>query len=186
LRHICDEAGVLLVLDEVQSGMGRTGRLFAHEYEGVEPDIATCAKGLAGGVPIGAVLARETVAAKFVPGTHGSTFGANPVACRAASAVMDCLHGGGVMANCLRSSDRLFERLRALAAERSDITEVRGRGLMVGVEFKQPTKPIVQRCLEKGLIVNATAGNVLRLLPPLTITTEEIDEGIGILREALQ
>ncbi len=184
-RRICDRAGAVLIFDEVQCGWGRTGTLYAYEAVGVVPDILTSAKGLAGGLPIGAVLANESVAAAFTPGAHGSTFGANPVACRAALAVLAAFDGEGVLENCRRSGAHLERRLREIAAERDDVREVRGRGLMLGMELTREAKPVVRTALEKGLVLNATAGCVVRFLPPLTITVEEIDEGVATLRAAL-
>lgn len=184
VRRICDEAGVLLILDEVQTGNGRSGALYAHELAGIQPDILTTAKGLGGGLPIGAVLATEEVGSAFVPGTHGSTFGANPVASAAAVAVLDALDGG-VMDNVRKVSAHLRGGLEALASRRDDIEEVRGLGLMLGVVFKNPTKPIAERLLTEGVIANATAGNVLRLLPPLTLTIAEADEALSVLEKVL-
>ncbi len=185
VRALCDRAGALMIVDEVQTGTGRCGRFLAHEYEEVRPDICTLAKGLAGGLPIGAVLATERVAQSMVPGTHGSTFGANPVVCSAALAVIDALFEGGVLEHCRTVGDHLGRRLADIAAQRDDVVECRGRGLMRAVELSRPAKPVVERALELGLIVNATAGTVVRMLPPLTITREEIDEGIELLERAL-
>jgi predicted acetylornithine/succinylornithine family transaminase len=180
LRKLCDEAGVLLIFDEVQTGVGRTGTLYMYEQLGVTPDILTTAKGLGGGFPIGAVLATEKAAAAFVPGSHGSTFGANPLACTAASAVLDALDGG-VLENAKRSGEHLGKRLEALAKKHACIVDARGRGLLRGIELDRPTRPLVEKALERGLIANATAGNVIRIIPPLVIETAEIDEGIDIL-----
>lgn len=185
LRRICDDAGLLMILDEVQTGVGRTGTFYAHEYEGIRPDILTSAKGLAGGLPIGAVLATEQIAAAFTAGAHGSTFGANPVACSAALAVLETFDREDVLANCERAGRRLRSGLEAIAARRDDIIEVRGRGLMVGMQMTRPSKPIVEAALAKGLLINATAGTVVRFLPPLTIRADEIDEGLSILEEVL-
>jgi acetylornithine/N-succinyldiaminopimelate aminotransferase len=184
LREICDRHDVALILDEVQTGNGRTGRLFAHEHDGVVPDILTTAKGLAGGLPIGAVLARERYAAAFVPGSHGTTFGANPVSCAAASVVLDELEGG-VTANAARVGDYFRESLTRALAGREDVVEVRGKGLMLGVEFTREAKPLVLALLERGVITNATAGTVLRLIPPLVLTEAEVDEGVAALMEVL-
>ena len=186
LRSICDREGVLLILDEVQTGMGRTGTLFACEGEDVKPDILATAKGLAGGLPVGAVLATEQVAAALVPGSHGSTFGGNPVASAAALAVLDSFDKEGVLKNCRETGEYLAAGLRRLFEGHPDVVEVRGRGLMLGVEFLKPTGPLVLAALELGLLVNAAAGTVLRLLPPLTLTREEADEGLDLLGSALK
>ncbi len=185
LRRICDDNGVLLILDEVQTGNGRTGKLFAYQHEDIEPDILTTAKGLAGGLPIGAVLARESVARSFVPGSHGTTFGANPVACAAALTVIDELVDGGVMENVVRVGAYLEARLRATLGGRDDVTDIRGKGFMLGIEFKRETKPIVQDLLDRGVITNSTAGNVLRLIPPLILSEAEADEGVAAIIEVL-
>jgi len=186
LRAACDEVGAMLIFDEVQTGVGRTGTLYAYQGIGVTPDILTSAKGLAGGIPIGAVLATERAASGFVPGSHGSTFGANPVACAAALAVLDAFDADDVLANVRRSGEHLAKRLREVAAGRSDVVEVRGRGLMVGMELTRPARPVVDAALAMGVVLNATAGTVVRLLPPLTITIDEIDEGVAVLAKALQ
>ena len=184
-RKICDDAGALLIFDEVQCGWGRTGLLWAYEHEDVTPDILTAAKGLAGGLPIGALLASEDAAKTFVPGAHGSTFGANPVCTHAAHAVLDIFQAEGVLENCRRSGERLREGLEKLAATRPDVLEVRGRGLMRALVLNKPSRPVVLAALERGLVVNSTAGTVIRFLPPLTITCDEIDEGLEILARAL-
>jgi predicted acetylornithine/succinylornithine family transaminase len=186
LRAACDKAGALLIFDEVQTGVGRTGTLYAYQGLDVTPDILASAKGLAGGIPIGAVLASEKAAAAFVAGAHGSTFGANPVACAAASAVLDAFDDENVLENVRRSGEHLDRRLRELAADRSDVAEVRGRGLMYGMELKRPARPVVDAALAAGVILNATAGTVVRFLPPLTVTIDEIDEGMAVLAKALQ
>ncbi len=185
VRALCDRVDALMIVDEVQTGAGRCGRFLVHEYEDVRPDLCTLAKGLAGGLPIGAVLATERVARPFVPGTHGSTFGANPVACSAALAVLDALFEGGVLEHCRTVGDYLGERLADLATQRDDVVDCRGQGLMRAIELSRPARPVVERALELGLIVNATAGTVVRMLPPLTISREEIDEGIELLGRAL-
>ncbi|MBC8293502.1 MAG: acetylornithine transaminase [Proteobacteria bacterium] len=186
LRSICDREGLLLLLDEVQTGMGRTGTLFACEGEEVKPDILATAKGLAGGLPVGAVLATEQAAAALLPGSHGSTFGGNPVASAAALAVLDSFNKEGVLKNCQETGEYLAAGLRRLFEGHPDVVEVRGRGLMLGVEFSSPTAPLVAAALELGLLVNAAAGTVLRLLPPLTLTREEADEGLDLLETALK
>jgi acetylornithine/N-succinyldiaminopimelate aminotransferase len=186
LREICDRSGARLILDEVQTGNGRTGKLFAYEHEGIVPDIVTTAKGLGGGLPIGAVLAREDVAAAFVPGSHGTTFGANPVCCAAALAVLGELTDGGVTANAARVGACFLEKLRETLGGRDDVVEVRGMGLMIGVEFRRETKPIVRDLLARGVVANATAGTVLRLIPPLILTEAEVDEAVAAIVEVLQ
>ncbi len=185
LREICDRAGARLILDEVQTGNGRTGALFAHEHEGVVPDIVTTAKGLGGGLPIGAVLAREDVAAAFVPGSHGTTFGANPVCCAAALAVLRELTDGGVAANAGTVGARMLASLRSALAGHANVADIRGRGLMIGIELRSEAKPFVRTLLERGVVANATAGNVIRLIPPLVLTEAEADEGTAAIVEVL-
>ena len=184
LREICDRSGALLILDEVQTGNGRTGRLFAYEHEGITPDILTTAKGLGGGLPIGAVLAREDVAAAFVPGSHGTTFGANPVCCAAALAVLDEL-AAGVTANAAKVGAHFLAGLRKALGGRDDVAEIRGKGLMIGVELKREAKPLVKDLLALGIVANGTAGTVLRLVPPLVLTEAEADRAVAAISEVL-
>ncbi|MBS1126406.1 MAG: acetylornithine aminotransferase [Nitrospirae bacterium] len=183
VRKLCDRHGILLILDEVQTGMGRTGKLFAYEHSGITPDIMTLAKGLGGGVPIGAMLATDTVAAAFVPGTHGSTFGGNPLACSAAIATIDVLiEDGFILDQCKRMGEYFKKKLEELQKEfPSIIAEVRGVGLLVGMELTRDGAPIVQACLERGLLINCTAGNILRFMPALIITEKEIDHLVDVL-----
>jgi len=184
LREICDRAGALLIFDEVQTGVGRTGTLYAYEQLDVTPDILTSAKGLGGGLPIGALLAREEAANGFVPGSHGSTFGANPVACSAALAVLDALDDG-VLDNAVHAGQRLGERMCELTGTHAIVKQARGRGLMCGIELDRPARPLVERALDLGLILNATAGTVIRIIPPLVITPAEIDEGCAVIDRVL-
>ncbi len=184
VRELCDRLNLLLILDEVQTGMGRTGRMFAHQHAGIRPDIITLAKALGGGLPIGAMIARAGLAESFTPGSHGTTFGGNPVACAAALAVLDALENDGVLENASRVGDYLVKQLCEIESEK--IVEVRGRGMIIGVALKQEARPIVDACLKERLLVNATAGNVLRLLPPLNLTIKEADEGLAIIRRALR
>lgn len=184
LRRLCDERGLLLILDEVQVGMGRTGTLFAHEAEGIRPDLMTLAKALGGGLPIGATLATDAVAEVFTVGAHGSTFGGNPVACAAGIAVMETLLEDGLLENCRRMGERLRKGLEALQSKFPAIQEVRGRGLILGVELDRPCRPAVSRALELGLLVHCTADRVVRLLPPLVIRAEEVDRALSILEQA--
>jgi predicted acetylornithine/succinylornithine family transaminase len=182
--RLCRERGILLVVDEIQTGMGRTGAMLASTKMGVTPDIVTLAKGIANGLPLGAVVARDEVAASFGPGTHGSTFGGNPVCCAAARVVLETVSDPAFLAEVGRKGERLAEGLRRLAARRTDVVEVRGMGLMVAAVLSVEAKPIANRALENGFIVNAT-GNVLRFLPPLTVTDEEIDRALAFIEQAM-
>jgi len=185
LRELCDKRGILLVFDEVQVGMGRTGKLFAYEHFGVEPDIMTLAKALGGGLPLGAMLAKEKVACSFVPGTHASTFGGNPLACSAGLAVLKTLLQGSVLKNCVKMGKLLFDGLQALKDRFPFVREVRGKGLILGMEIEQDGSKIVEDCLQEGLLINCTAHKVLRFLPPLTVGKKEIDRGLTILGKVL-
>jgi acetylornithine/N-succinyldiaminopimelate aminotransferase len=186
LRDLCDRAKILLILDEVQTGIGRTGKLFAYQHVGVKPDILTLAKALGGGIPIGAMIARSEIASALTPGTHGSTFGGNPVACASALAVLDALEQDGVTANAAEVGGYLISRLREIAPTCANVIEVRGLGMIIGVVLKHEAKGVVEACLNERLIVNATADNVLRLLPPLNLTREEADTGLAIIERALR
>lgn len=185
LRELCDRRGILLIFDEVQVGMGRTGKLFAYEHYGVEPDIMTLAKALGGGLPLGAMLAREEVARSFVPGTHASTFGGNPLVCSVALAVLETLLKGGVLKNCVKMGKILFNGLQALRERFSLIREVRGKGLIIGMELEQDGSKIVQDCMQQGLLINCTAHKVLRFIPPLTVGKKDIEMGLAILEKVL-
>lgn len=185
LRELCDRNGLLLILDEVQTGMGRTGKLFAYEHEGITPDIMTLAKALGGGLPIGAMLARGSVAESFNLGSHGSTFGGNAVACAAGIAVVNTLLGG-VLENCRAMGEYFVTRLLALKEKFSFIQNVRGNGLIIGAELDRDGSAIVDACLKEGLLINCTVGKVLRFIPPLIVTKAEIDEGFAILERVLE
>jgi len=186
LRELCDEKRMLLMLDEVQVGMGRTGTLFAYEQEGIRPDVVTLAKAIGGGLPLGAMLTSEAIAASLDAGAHGSTFGGNPLTCAAGVAVVEALHHDGVLENCRIVGERLREGLLALAKQMPMIRDVRGRGLILGIELDRPGRPFVATALERGLVVNCTAENVIRLLPPLTLSATEADEGLAILEGVLR
>jgi acetylornithine/N-succinyldiaminopimelate aminotransferase len=186
LREICDRAKLLLIVDEVQTGMGRTGKLFGYQHSGIKPDIITLAKALGGGIPIGAMVARADVASVLTPGTHGSTFGGNPVACAAALAVFDALEQDRVIANAAEVGQYLLARLREVSKECPAVREVRGQGMIIGVALKHTAKSVVDACFRERLIVNGTADTILRLLPPLTLTREEADAGLGIIERALR
>jgi acetylornithine/N-succinyldiaminopimelate aminotransferase len=184
MRDWCDRNKMLLLVDEVQTGMGRTGKFFAFEHAGIKPDIVTLAKALGGGLPIGAMIARAEIASSFTPGSHGSTFGGNPVACAAAVAVIEALEHDGVLENASSVGGYVLERLGKFARLCDRIVEVRGLGMIIGVVLKHDARPIVEECLKHRLLVNATAGNVLRLLPPLNLTREEADAGLAIIENA--
>lgn len=188
VRDICDSHGILLILDEVQTGMGRTGRLFAYEHYGIRPDIMTLAKGLGSGVPIGALLATDKVASSFQPGSHASTFGGNPLCCAAAIATIETiLEDGFILDQCRRMGEYLVQGLMELKEEYSSvIIDVRGLGLMIGMEMSLDCSEIVKNCLERGLIINCTAGNVLRFTPPLIIQKKDIDHMLDILDDVLR
>ena len=186
LREFCDRNKMLLILDEVQVGMGRTGRFFAYEHAGIKPDIVTLAKALGGGLPIGAMIAGPEIASSFTPGSHGSTFGGNPVACAAACAVMDAIDQDGVLENASSVGAYILERLGKFAKSYDRIAEVRGLGMIIGVVLKHDARPIVDACLKERLLVNGTNGNVLRLLPPLNLTREEADSGLDIIERAFK
>jgi predicted acetylornithine/succinylornithine family transaminase len=174
LREICDEKGVLLIFDEIQSGMGRTGKFFAHEWSGVTPDIVTLAKGLGNGFPIGAVLATKEIMSHFTPGSHGSTFGGNPLACAAAAATLEVLFEEKYLDRVLELSELLFSGLKELKKKfPKRIKEIRGLGLMVGVEFDDAT-PVHTELMNRKIITNCVRGKTIRLLPPYVITEEEV------------
>lgn len=185
VRELCDRHGLLLILDEVQTGLGRTGKLFAHEHFGIEPDIMTLAKALAGGAPIGAMLAREQYAEAFSPGTHGSTFGGNPLMTAAALAAVHALLDEGLLARARTMGAYLVKALEALQAKHAIVKEVRGIGLMIGMNLNIPAGEIVKQGHARGLLLNVTHDTVLRFVPPLVVTEAEIDEAVAILDELL-
>jgi acetylornithine aminotransferase len=186
VRQICDQKGLLMVLDEVQTGLGRTGRLFAHEHYGVRPDVMTLAKALANGLPMGALLATGEVAQAFVPGTHASTFGAGPVIAAAAKAAFGILSNAEFLAEVRAKGDYLEEQAWDLQNRFPVIKEIRGLGLIWGLELTQEGLPVVNACRERGLLINCTQGNILRLLPPLIVSKDQIDRGLMILASALE
>jgi predicted acetylornithine/succinylornithine family transaminase len=183
-RELCNRHGALLIFDEVQTGVGRTGQWWAHESYGVKPDIMTVAKGLGGGLPIGVCLARGEAAQTLVPGDHGSTFAGNPLATSAALAVLETIEQDSLKQNASRVGDYFMNRLRS-ASFASAISEVRGLGLMIGVQLKEPiAKKIVAESLNLGLVINGIGDHVLRFLPPLIITERDVDEAMDILNQA--
>jgi acetylornithine aminotransferase len=185
VRELCDEFDLLLIFDEVQVGCGRTGTLWAYEQDEVLPDVMTLAKALAGGPPIGALLTREELAKSLGPGTHGSTFGGNPLVCAAALAAMQALNEKTLRDNCRSMGTYLMEKLEQLKGKYSFIKEIRGRGLIIGAELEIEGGPLVIKAMERGLLMNCTVGNVLRFVPPLIVNRAEIDEAMTILDEVL-
>jgi predicted acetylornithine/succinylornithine family transaminase len=185
LRELADRHKLLLIFDEVQAGMGRTGRWFAHQHWNVQPDAMTLAKALAGGLACGALVARRDVAEKLRPGTHAATFGGNPIACRAALAAIDTIEADGLLARAEGIGARFQQRFEALRPRCPWIQDLRIKGVMIGIELSVDGAPIVQKCLERRLLINCTHTTVLRLLPALTLTDGELDEGCAILEDAL-
>ncbi|WP_026760592.1 acetylornithine transaminase [Selenomonas ruminantium] len=188
VRELCDKHGALLILDEIQAGIGRSGKFFAYENYGIKPDIVTLAKGLAGGVPIGAFIVTDKVAAAFKPGDHGTTFGGNPLACAAANVVLDTVPKDEFLKNIQAVGKYFKDKLQELAKKYPKfIVDVRGEGLILGAELagSEHGRDIVNDCLAKGLIINCTAGKVLRFIPPLIITTAQIDEAFAVMDEVI-
>ena len=183
IEKLCKEKGIVLIVDEVQTGFGRCGTLFAHELYGIKPDIMTMAKGIGGGVPMGAILATDKVASAFVPGDHGTTFGGGPLVCAAANAVLDVFEEENILDNVNEVGEYFISELKKL--DKEVIADVRGAGLMVGLELTKPGAEYVDKFREAGFLINCTAGNVLRFVPPLIITKEEIDEFVKALDEIL-
>lgn len=183
---VCKEHDALLIVDEVQTGIGRTGKLFAYEWYGIEPDIITMAKGLGGGIPIGALAAKEAVAAAFHPGDHGTTFGGNPLSCRAGLVVLDELLHHGLLAHAAEMGTYLKEKLDKLAENHDAVLTARGKGLMLGVVFKDAIAKQVGNALrECGILVGVVGGNVLRIVPPLIVSEREIDAFVSALGRIL-
>jgi len=186
LRKLCDEKNILLIFDEVQTGIGRTGKLFAYEHLGMVPDIMTLAKALASGIPIGAMIAKDEVASAFEPGDHAATFGGNPLATAVGLATLKTIFSNHLLEKAEKAGNSLKKKIKKLMKELpGKITEVRGLGLMIAIELNQEAKPVVLKCLEKGLLINAVQDKTLRILPPLTVKKKEIDHFIKILDEVL-
>lgn len=185
VRRLCDNKNVLLILDEVQTGLGRTGDLFAHQGFGITPDIMTLAKGLGNGVPIGAMGCTDLVASGFEPGSHACTFGGNPLSAAAAVATIRALTAPGFLEKAAESGAYLLERLAEVAREFDSVVEVRGKGLMAGIEFNQPVAPLVGNLIEAGIICGPAGPNVLRFLPPLIVEKEHIDRMVSLLKACL-
>ena len=176
MRDHCTRHGWLMMLDEIQTGIGRTGTWFAFQHEGIVPDVMTLAKGLGNGVPIGACLARAAVAELFTPGSHGSTFGGNPLACRVGCTVLEIIQEQGLLENAARQGEHLLARLRMELEDHPQVRAIRGKGLMIGIELASPYRDLAQRAAqEHGLLINVTRGKVIRLLPPLTLERKEVE-----------
>jgi len=186
LKKICSEKNLLLIVDEVQTGIGRTGKLFAYQHYGVIPDIMTLAKALGGGLPIGAMVVKKEIADTLGPGMHASTFGGGPVISRAALAVLKAVQEEKMLKNANLMGEYLVAKLNALKRRYSVVKEVRGLGLMVGLELNIEGKAIVDKCIERGLLINCTHANVLRLMPALNVSKKEVDKAIAILNEVLK
>lgn len=185
IRQLCDEHGALMILDEVQTGMGRTGKWFGYQHYEVEPDIITMAKALGGGVAIGAMMAKPDVAASLVPGTHASTFGGNPLACAAGVAVIEAIEEESMLDNAVKMGEYAVGKLNQLKEKHNIIDHIRGKGLMIGVQLTVSGADIVNKCLEKNLRINCTHDTVIRFMPAMNITAEQLDEAIEILDNVL-
>ena len=180
-RRLCDERGLLLMIDEVQCGTGRTGKWFAHQWADIIPDVMPLAKGLASGVPVGAVVAHGAAAQVFQPGNHGTTFGGNPLAMRAGLVTMQVMERDDLLGNAARIGDYLVQCLQREIGSLPGVLEIRGRGLMLGIELDRPCGELVKQCLDAGVVLNVTADTVIRMLPPLIFTREHVDHLVGVL-----
>lgn len=185
VRELCDQRDIVLVFDEVQTGIGRTGKLFGYQVYGVKPDVITLAKGLGGGIPVGAMMAVARVADVFEPGNHASTFGANPIAMTAGITVLNRLLNGGLLENVEKQGKHLRKRLEELKSKHSVIKDIRGVGLIQGIELSINGSELVGKCIDKGLLLVGAGANVVRFVPPLIVSESEIDEAIEILDESL-
>ncbi|MDP2654573.1 MAG: aspartate aminotransferase family protein [Candidatus Omnitrophota bacterium] len=186
LRAICDEKDILLIFDEVQTGIGRTGEMFGFQHYGIKPDLMTLAKALGGGLPIGVLVVKESISGTLKPGMHASTFGGGPVICKAALGVFKAIEADGMLKNTKKMGEYLRGKLLALKEKFDCITDVRGIGLMLGVQMKMEGKAVVEECLNQGLIINCTQGNILRIMPALNVTKKQIDKAVKIIEAALE
>lgn len=185
VREICDRHGILLIMDEVQTGMGRTGKLFAYQYSNIKPDIMTLAKALGNGFPVGAMLATDRIAQAFAPGNHASTFGGNPLAMAAGVATVETMLQDGILEQSCKTGEYFLSQLKKLQQKHQIVTGIRGRGLMLACGLSIEGSGIVSDCMKRGLLINCTGGRTLRFVPPLTITTQEVDQAIAVLDEAM-
>ena len=186
MREICDRHGILLIVDEVQTGMGRTGKLFAYEHSGIKPDIMTLAKALGNGFPIGAMLATNKIAKAFIPGNHASTFGGSPLAMAAANATVKEMLQGEILEHCREMGDYFLLQLKNLQQKHKIINEVRGKGLMLAAQLNIESGDIVNECLQRGLLIISAGDKTLRFVPPLIITTQDVDQAIKVLDEVME
>jgi acetylornithine/N-succinyldiaminopimelate aminotransferase len=186
LRKLCDEKDMLLIFDEIQTGMARTGEMFCYKHYGIQPDIMTLAKSLGGGMPIGATIAAQRIQDTLTPSSHASTFGGSPIVCAAAIATFEAIEKEGLLDNARKMGEYLKSKLEALKKDFSIITGIKGMGLMLGVELSVDGAGIFEDCFKRKLLINCTQGNVLRIMPPLVVKKSDIDKAIGILREALK
>jgi predicted acetylornithine/succinylornithine family transaminase len=186
VREICDRHEILLIIDEVQTGMGRTGKLFAYEHSGIKPDIITLAKALGNGFPIGAMLATDEIAKAFVPGNHASTFGGNPLAMAAANATVKTMLQEGILEHCRKMGDYFLSKLKKMQQKHEMIKEVRGKGLMLAAQLNIECSEIVNECLKRGLLLISAGSKTLRFVPPLIITAQDIDQAAKVLDEVME
>ena len=185
VRKICNDQGILMILDEVQVGMGRTGTLFAYEYHNIKPDIVTLAKAVGNGFPVGVMMTSDRIASAFQPGNHASTFGGNPLAMAASLATMENILNHGILENVVKVGEYFLKRLHELKSRYTAIKDIRGRGLIIGMELTIEGAGIVKECMDKGLLINCTGGNVLRFVPPLVITEKDVDVAVDVLGEVI-
>lgn len=185
-RLICDQYNILLIVDEVQTGIGRTGKMFAYEHAGIEPDIMTLAKALGNGFPVGAMLAKDKIAKVFTSGNHGSTFGGNPLAMSAALATLQIMLKENILESSRKVGEYFLEQLKKLKDKHKVIKEVRGKGLMIAASLEVDTADIVQKCMQKGLLINSAGAKTLRFVPPLIINNKDVDKAIAILNEVME
>jgi len=185
VRKICNDQGILMILDEVQVGMGRTGTLFAYEHHKIKPDIVTLAKAVGNGFPVGVMMTSDRIASAFQPGNHASTFGGNPLAMAASLATMENILNHGILENVVKVGEYFLKRLHELKSRYTAIKDIRGRGLIIGMELTIEGAGIVKECMDKGLLINCTGGNVLRFVPPLVITEKDVDVAVDVLGEVI-
>lgn len=185
LQQICNDSNILLIMDEIQTGIGRTGKAFAYQHYGISPDIITSAKGLGNGIPVGAVIAKDALYDSFGPGSHGTTFGGNPLAMAAAKVVLQIVFENGFLEEVEEKGAYLMKRLLSTVGELPIVSDIRGKGLMIGIACRREASSIIPKLMEKGLLVLSAGPNVIRLLPPLTVTKKEIDIAVDLIREVM-